>query len=181
MAHLIKTATLALLGLGLFSSAALADEAATSNDTDGPSYYGSLGVQANKSKQSHTKLNDINARVGARLNPYFGIEGELGLGLNSDNNALGKFRLKDREGIYAVGYLPVSDNFEFLGRLGVANQNLQKPAGVTKIETGASTDLGVGAQYKINSDYAIRGDLTHSYYSHKAASDRVGISLVRKF
>ena len=59
MAHLIKTTALAFLGLGLFSSAALADEAPASTGADGPSYYGSLGIQANKSKQSHSKLNDI--------------------------------------------------------------------------------------------------------------------------
>jgi hypothetical protein len=179
MSKITKIIPLAVLSLGAYAGAAFADEAPAASD--GPAYYGSVGVQANKSKQSHSKLNDINARIGTRINPYFGVEGELGLGLNSDNNALGKFRLKDREGVYAVGFLPVSDRVELLGRVGVANQNLDKPAGLTHIETGASTDVGVGAQVKLNSDYALRGDLTHSYYSHKAASDRVGVSLVHKF
>lgn len=172
----IATVLTAALGV---SAVAHADEAAASDSSQ--VVYGSLGIQANKSKQSHSKLNDINVRVGTKFNPYVGVEGELGIGLNSDSNSLGKFRLKDREGAYVVGFLPVSDNFEFLGRIGVANQDLQKPAGLNHIETGASADVGVGAQLKLSSDYAIRADLTHSYYAHNAASDRVGLSVVRKF
>jgi outer membrane receptor for ferric coprogen and ferric-rhodotorulic acid len=144
--------------------------------------YGSIGVQNSKTSKSDSSLNSINARVGKKITPHFGVEGEAAVGTNSDTNATGTYKQTHRLGAYAVGYLPVTENIELIGRAGVSNTRLKRPEGVNMVENGNALDYGVGAQYKVNDTYAVRGDYTRSEYREKHGdSDTVSLNLVRKF
>ncbi len=144
--------------------------------------YGSVGVVQQDGQKSDSKLNGLNARVGAKLSPHFGVEGELTYGTNKDNRPEGDYKLTNKAAIYGVGYLPINDKFDLLGRVGVSDTDLKAPATVGKIEQGTALDYGVGAQYHFNKDYAVRADLTKSDFSnHKGSANTTTISVVKTF
>ena len=81
-----------------------------------------------------------------------------------------------------VGYLPVSPKFDLIGRIGVSDTDLKAPAAAGKLEQGTALDYGVGAQYHLDNDYALRADLTRSDYNgDKGQSTSTTVSLVKKF
>ncbi len=144
--------------------------------------YGSVGVQTTNNDKLGTDLNSVNARVGTKITPHFGVEGEAAFGTNKDTTALGDYRLTSKYGVYGVGYLPVSPNIDLLGRVGVSDTDLKAPAAAGKLEQGTALDYGVGAQYHFNSAYAARVDLTRSEFQNdKGTSNAATVSLVKKF
>ena len=168
------------LTIGSFASAALAQD--TSSNSDVGRVYGSIGVQGQDNHKTGSNLGSVNARVGTKITPHFGVEGEAAWGTNDDNTAAGKYRLTNKVGVYGVGYLPVSSNVDLLGRVGVSDTDLKAPAVAGKLEQGTAVDYGVGAQYHFNSDYAARLDYTKSdFQNHKGTTGTTTVSLVKKF
>ncbi len=169
----------------LFAAAtalALTSFASVASAQDVGKVYGSIGVQDTTNKKTDAKLGSFNARVGTKITPHFGVEGEAALGTNKDTTALGDYRLTSKYGVYGVGYLPVSPNIDLLGRVGVSDTDLKAPAAAGKLEQGTALDYGVGAQYHFNSDYAARLDLTRSEFQNdKGTSNAATVSLVKKF
>lgn len=169
----------------LFAAAtalAITSVASVASAQDVGKVYGSLGIQNQSNDKTDTKLGSVNARVGTKITPHFGVEGEAAFGTNKDTTALGDYRLTSKYGVYGVGYLPVSPNVDLLGRVGVSDTDLKAPAAAGKLEQGTSFDYGVGAQYHFNSDYAARLDLTRSEFANsKGTSDAATVSVVKKF
>lgn len=144
--------------------------------------YGSVGVQSTDNDTTDTKLNSVNARVGTKITPHFGVEGEAAFGTNKDSTAAGKYKLTNKVGVYGVGYLPVSPKFDLIGRVGVSDTDLKAPAAAGKLEQGTSLDYGVGAQYHLDDSYALRADVTRSDFNgDKGQSTSSTVSLVKKF
>ena len=144
--------------------------------------YGSVGIQGSDNDKTDTKLNSLNARVGTKITPHFGVEGEGAWGTNKDTTPAGTYKQTSKVAAYGVGYLPVSSNFDLLGRVGVSDTDLKAPAIAGKLEQGTALDYGVGAQYHFNSDYAVRADLTKSDFNHDKGSSTTGtLSLVKTF
>jgi len=171
---LIATAAVAVAALGVQGAAA--------QSLTQPEVYGSLGVGKTNNNKTDSDLESVNARVGAKLTPYFGVEGEMAAGTKSDVTQTGKYKLTNRKAAYAVGYLPVSQNFDLIGRVGVSDTKLKNHAGTPDVEDGQAFDYGVGAQYHFNNAYSVRGDYTRSEYKEgHGDSDNVNVSLVRKF
>ncbi len=143
--------------------------------------YASVGILTDHSNRTDTNLSGLNLRLGQRFTPNWGVEGEAAFGTNKDSNANGDYRLKDKVGVYGVGYVPVGE-FDLFARAGVANTDLKYPAGMPKDETGTSLDYGVGAQYHVAPSYAIRADWTASDYTqHHGTGDTTSLSLVKQF
>jgi len=163
-----------------FATAASAQD--TSNNADVGRVYGSIGVQGQDNHKTGSNLGSVNARVGTKITPHFGVEGEAAFGTNKDTTAAGDYRLTNKVGVYGVGYLPVSSNIDLLGRVGVSDTDLKAPASAGKLEQGTALDYGVGAQYHFNSDYAARLDYTKSdFQNHKGTTGTTTVSLVKKF
>lgn len=147
-----------------------------------PQVYGSIGYGNTSTDKSDVDLQSVNGRLGAKLNPYFGVEGELAAGTKSDDSTTGKYKLTNRKAAYAVGYVPVAQGFDLIGRIGVSDTNIKSHAHTPAVEGGSAFDYGVGAQYHFNDTYAVRGDYTRSdYRKDRGESDNLNISIVRKF
>lgn len=134
-------------------------------------------------------LGAVTGRLGARFNNFFGVEGELGIGIRDqeESNGVSRFTtsLNYEVGAFLVGYLPVSPNAELFARVGVANTELEFEFedGIDRIEgAGSETSvaLGVGGQYFFDGVNGIRGDYTR-YSADSSDFDALGVSYVRKF
>ena len=168
-----------IIAAGVAASLALAGVASAQ---DVGQVYGSLGYQNSNNDKTDSNLGSVDARVGTKLNRYFGVEGEAAFGTNHDDTAAGRYKLTDKWGAYGVGYLPVSPSFDLIGRVGVSDTNLKAPPAAGKLEQGTALDYGVGAQYHINKDYALRADVTKSdFSSDKGSSTTTSLNLVKKF
>lgn len=144
--------------------------------------YGSLGYQNSSTDKTNSSLGSVDARVGTKINRYFGVEGEAAFGTNHDDTATGRYKLTNKWGAYGVGYLPVSPSFDLIGRVGVSDTHMKAPEAAGKLEQGTALDYGVGAQYHINKDYALRADVTESNYnSSKGSATTTSLNLVKKF
>lgn len=175
----MKTNTL-LIATAIASLALSGAVAASAQDVG--RVYGSVGVQGAKNDKTDTNLNSINARVGTKITPHFGVEGEAAFGTNKDTTAAGSYKLTNKVAAYGVGYLPVSPSFDLIGRVGVSDTDLKAPAVAGKLEQGTALDYGVGAQYHIDNNYALRADVTKSDFAHdNGNSTSTTVSLVKKF
>ncbi len=161
---------------------ALTSVATVASAQDVGKLYGSVGVTGQDNKKTDSNLGSANVRLGTKLTPHFGVEGELATGTNDDTTAAGKYKLTSKAAAYGVGYLPVSSNVDLIGRVGLSDTDLKAPAASGKLEQGTAVDYGVGAQYHFNSDYAARVDLTKSdFQGHKGTTNSTTVSLVKKF
>lgn len=137
---------------------------------------------------SDLKFGAVQGRLGYRFIPYFGVEGELGYGVGGDSfTAFGqRFDVKQRaEGaVYAVGFLPVSANFDIFVRGGYGGARYRATApGFSARIGGNSWNYGAGAQLFIDGKNGIRGDYTRKSFSSDEAQDADvwSISYVRRF
>ena len=139
------------------------------------SWYGSAGYQV--LDDDTFNFGAIDLRVGARsqhvgleLDAAFGVAGDEVLGVDVD--------LNHTVGLYLVGFLPVSDQFELIGRVGVANTELEV-LGVSADDD--SINYGIGAQWSWNENNAIRGDYTFMDFDNGGDANQWTLSYVRKF
>jgi hypothetical protein len=153
-----------------------------------PEVYAGIGY-TNVAPDGHD-LGEVTGRLGAKVNPYFGVEGEFGSGVNNGNyttNAGNRVSLSEQPtgAAYAVGFIPVTPKFEFLIRLGYGYNEFkyERPTGTNEVVTG-SINTGAGAQYSLTDKDAIRIDYTRRDFQSSAAprdTDTWGASYVRKF
>ena len=147
--------------------------------------YGSLGY-------AHTELDDVNlgaiqGRLGARLHPYFGVEGELAFGVNDDsvNIAPGvsaDVELENQAAIYGVGFLPLSPNADLYARLGYGTSEVKASAGGASASAdGQSWNYGVGGQYFFDGVNGVRADWTRYDFEDDGEADVWQVGYVRKF
>lgn len=142
--------------------------------------YGTLGYA--DAHTSGVDLGAIQGRLGWRFNNWLGVEGELAGGVVSDKSSQTlngttvntKVKLNDQEALYGVGFLPLSNNFDLLARVGYGHQNAKVtasaagttgPITVSDIAKGDSWNYGVGAQYHFDGVNGIRGDYTREEFT----------------
>ncbi|MBX7249750.1 MAG: porin family protein [Caulobacteraceae bacterium] len=165
----------------LFAAAAAAalfvSAPAFAQDASNIDWYGNLGYSFYDTDIGDAQLGAVQGRIGARFHPNFGIEGEAAFGVQDDDVAGVNVELDHSVAIYGVGFLPVSDNFDLLARVGY---------GSTKVSAGSFSDsddslnYGVGAQWSWDQSNAIRGDYTR-FDGDSAEADVWSVSYVRKF
>ena len=136
-------------------------------------------------------LGTVTGRIGARVNNYFGLEGELGVGVQGEEEVDGanslETKIKYEAAAFAVGFLPIGPNTDLIARAGVGTTELEFDySGPLSIpdETGRETlfGLGVGAQHFFDGVNGIRGDYTrYSGEDDSAEFDAFSIAYVRRF
>lgn len=129
--------------------------------------YGNLGYA--NTHADGVNLGAIGGRLGYRMNNWFGVEGELAGGVKSDDVNVGgvnaKVKLRHAEAIYAVGFAPVSPNFDLIGRIGYGNTKLKASAlGQSASDDGDSWNFGVGGQYHFDGVNGVRADYTRQEF-----------------
>src|SRR5947209_1467608 len=67
-------------------------------------------------------LGAIQGRIGARFARYFAVEGEVAVGVKSEDiQGVANLKLNDSEGIYGVVLLPVQENADLFARIGYSH------------------------------------------------------------
>lgn len=187
MNKLIKT----VLVSGLVFSAAASAEMA-------PYVGAELQLNNPKFKKMDTNLgnNDIEAKKGRfGLGIYGGVKATENFGVEvgasfakkaTKKNARNNDVTVKHSNIYvdAVGYMPVSEEVEVLGKVGlgrvkpkvsVANEVITNNDKVNKAKVGLR--LGAGAQYKIDDNLAARVMLTHQKGNKESLKNNTTVGL----
>jgi hypothetical protein len=101
----------------------------------------------------------VQARVGSLLHEYFAVEGAVALGASDDNfNDNTKGELKTMFAINALGRLPLGENAEVFGRLGMAKLDVKisdGPYNGTHDDTGPLYGIGIGVTFSEYSTIAM--------------------------
>lgn len=151
------------LAIGAAMAALMAVATPASAQIRDTGFYAGLGA-------THYSAGDVDVagatgRLGYKFHRNFGVEGEASFGIQGDEaDFLGTpvdVDLDNQYGVYAVGFLPVTQNLELLGRVGWASIEAQGTLG--DFTAGASDDgigVGVGAQYHFTPNFAVRADYT---------------------
>ena len=90
---------------------------------------------------------------GYQVNPNFAVE--LGVAKLGDVSTPSGQMNGQSEFLDAVGTLPLSDKWSLLGRVGVAHVDLNTSLGN---DSGNGLKVGLGAQYSLTGNVAIRGE-----------------------
>jgi len=149
--------------------AAVAAPAFAADASQDVKVYGSIGYTA--LGDSSVTLGGAQARIGFR-GTNFGIEAEGTLGVAGDSG----IDLDSQYGAYLVGFLPVSDNVDLIGRVGYSHFEVSAGGG----SGGASTtNFGIGAQFNMDDNNGFRADYT--YMSGNGNGYMAGVSYVHTF
>ncbi|MCY1647438.1 porin family protein [Caulobacter sp. SL161] len=177
----MKTLIAATLVAGSVLAAPIFANAQTSTDI-----YGSLNYSQTRTKGADTGA--IQGRVGAKLTPYFGVEGEIAGGVDSDKVGAsgGQARVKMEHQVagYAVGYLPVTPKLDLTGRVGYGTTKFStNNVAATQFDGSRdSWNYGLGAEYKLDGKNGVRADWTKSEYTNSdLSSNTVSVGYVRHF
>jgi predicted porin len=148
--------------------------------------YGTLGYAGSRAGGADTGA--VQGRLGARLTPHFGVEGELSGGVKDDNidraGVRSSLEQTHSAAVYGVGFLPVTPNIDLIGRVGYGNtQFRQKVAGIEDKFDADSVNYGVGAQYKFDDKNGVRVDYTRQQFRDNDAADAnvVSVGYARRF
>ncbi|GEM_PF-69456 len=166
-------------------------------------WYGTLGYSRLDGDQ--VTLGSVSGRVGARFGSYFGLEGELNVGVNTDTFtyfppcagpicSIAIFRVNSRlgnaEGIYAVGYLPVSQNVDLFARAGYGFSHYTASQAFFNGFDEQSFNYGAGGQFFFDGMNGIRLDYTRQAVTQdtRPGQEAIGsnadvwsVSYVRRF
>jgi outer membrane immunogenic protein len=151
-----------------------------------PTYYGTLGY--NDFNGAGADLPAISGRLGAKLLPYVGVEGEVSVGVGNDRTD--PFRgnigehLNDQYAGYVVGYAPLTPKFDLLARVGYGHSDLHAtdPAGSGNFGAD-SWNYGAGGQYFFDHVNGVRADYTREDFQCAAcgSANVWSLAYVRKF
>lgn len=127
----------------------------------------------------------LTGRVGVRLNPNIGIEGEASFGVFDDEVNIGGLDVdvgvENAFAGYLVGFLPVSDQVDLFGRLGYGTATIEGSAGGITVEDDVDgVAFGVGGQYFVTPQLGIRADYTR-IDGDEGEADTFGVSAAFRF
>lgn len=151
----------------------------------GPTYYGTLGYS--QLDHSDGDLGAVTGRLGAKLNPYLGVEGEASIGVKDDDFTVagvpGKLEHDYDAAAYVVGTLPVSPNLELFARGGYGTTRVKAElGGVERKADGESWNYGLGANYFFDGQNGVRGDWTRRDFTDDGGKvDVYSLNYVRRF
>ena len=148
--------------------------------------YGTLGYA--DAHSDNVDLGAIQGRLGYRIMPYAGIEGEAAFGVKKDDvtaaGVTGRAKLEHEVAIYGVGFLPLSDKADLLARVGYGNTKVKVSAlGSSAEADGNSWNFGVGGQYHFDGKNGVRVDYTRQEFTKDDAghADVYSIAYTRRF
>lgn len=130
----------------------------------------------------------LQARAGYFFEDNFAIEGRVGINIGDDSNTInvsgtdvtGTVELDSLIGIYAIGYLPMSEKLNFYGFLGYNRADATESvsaSGFSISGSDADSDIayGVGAEISISKDSAINFEYGNFYDEGAYSIDALSI------
>ena len=147
---------------------------------DTPHFYGGIAYERVEVDVGvDFKFDSAIVKAGWRFNPYFGIEADLGRTLNDDkvriNNVEVKSKMDWMVGVYGVGFVPLSDRVDLIGRIGYREESISFSPGNIK-STGGGTTWSLGGQFFLNENHGLRLD-----YSQESDVKTVALGYAVKF
>ena len=176
----MRNILLATAALTLIAAPAMAQSISS------PQVSGSVGYTVLDGDNAN--LGAVTGRVTAKVNPYFGVEGEASFGVKDDEvsfgGVTGDLSHEYDAAAYLVGALPVSPNLELFGRIGYGTTRIKADvAGFSSTEDGESVNYGAGANYFFDAQNGVRADWTRRDFTDDNGGelDTYGLSYVRRF
>jgi outer membrane immunogenic protein len=137
-------------------------------------FYGTLGYSHVES--GPLEFGVATARAGARFGQYLGAEVEGGLGVNGDSGV----EIDHSLAAYAVGFVPVTPQFDLIARVGYGTTRTD--AGAFGKSSDESWNYGAGGQYFFDAANGVRAEYTRHDFTHDLGkADVWSVSYVRKF
>lgn len=177
---------------GLAVCAALVASPALAQETTG--FYASLGYAGEGVSDIDAEFGSIQGRLGYRLHRHFGVEGELGHGVNSDTPQFADVDLEGQAAAYLMGYLPVGPKIDLFARVGVGAQDMEGenfciawlvapgPSICNLPFAEESVNYGLGATYMFDARNGLRADWTRKDYGDAdLKADAWSIAFQRRF
>lgn len=152
----------------------LAAAPAFAQDASSPEFYGSIG--ATVIADDFVELGGVQARLGAKFTPHVGIEVEGTVGVMDDKIGGVTIDLDHQVAGYVVFFAPVSENTDFIARVGYSTFQVSVPGGSGSADT---VNYGVGMQYNFNENGGVRADYT--FMSGDGDANMYSLSYVHKF
>jgi hypothetical protein len=175
-----------ILATAAVATLAAVPAVASAQSMNQPEIYGSVGYA--HADVDGVDLGAIQGRLGAKFNPYFGVEGELAAGVKDDSIAVAPgvnadVELNHSAGIYGVGFLPIAPNADLFARVGYATTEAEvSAAGVSAKADGESWNYGVGGRYFLDGQNGFRADYTRQEFQDDGGhADVWSVGYVRKF
>lgn len=102
--------------------------------------------------------NDVGFALygGYRFNDYFGIEGQWLDGAEIDAPG-GSLDIRSY-GAYALGYIPVNDQFDLFAKAGWQRWDTDRRSPFIGEDSGTDLSYGLGAQYRFGENIGVRGE-----------------------
>jgi outer membrane immunogenic protein len=119
-------------------------------------YAGAGYTHYNPDHTSGADLGGLTGRLGYRFNPNFAVEGEATVGVHDDSNA----KLDSAVGVYGVGILPLSNNFEVFARAGLQNTDVNGRGAAPVSFDDTALGYGAGGELKLSPRFGVRGEYT---------------------
>ncbi len=127
--------------------------------------------------------HSATGRATARFNRYFGIEGDVAVGIGSSDIVGVEVSMNHNIAGYAVAYLPLSENADLFARVGYGTTEFDfEFGGTTVTESFDGATMGIGGQYFFDANNGVRMDVTrHEYDELDGGLDSVAFTYVRRF
>jgi hypothetical protein len=175
----MKLALYTLAGLG---AAALIAPAASAQVYAGAGY---TVFQADTGSGT-ADLGAVMGRVGYKMNPFFGAEGEFSVGVQDESfNVLGtdvNVGLDSEYGVFAVGWLPVPFLADLYGRVGYAHLSVDASAAGIGSISGDGDGLAYGAGLQLNGIPFTKLRIEYTRYQPDDGDvDSLGVSALLQF
>ncbi len=112
--------------------------------------YSDMDMKHGADHQLENKFNSLSFNAGAKLHENFGVEAYY-----QQSDTEGKHGRDSRfysYGVDAMGYLPVAQNIDLIGSLGIGQYEFRAGGD----DNGLGYRVGVGAQYSFNNNWSAR-------------------------
>jgi hypothetical protein len=162
---------------------------AQAQDMGATSLYGTVGY-ANFDADD-VNLGAIQARLGARFGPYFGVEGEAAFGIDDDSIDTGlapplptsvDVELNHELGLFGVVFLPASENVDLFARVGYVGAEIEaSTAGVSDDGGDDGWAFGVGGAFYFDGQNGVRVDYTRHEFGDDLDADVWAVAYSRRF
>ena len=147
--------------------------------------YGSLGYANHH--LADADAGAVQARLGARFNPYLGAEAELSKGVASGDGQISgipvEVDVEHQAAVYGVGFLPITPRADLFARVGYGETkiNVSTAAG-SATDRNTSWNYGLGGQYFLDDNNGVRLDYTrHDFMDSSDTADVWQLGYTRKF